>query len=435
MNKHPLFLLGIALVLTLLTLACGGVATPTEEPAEPIATQPPEVAIEPPSTAEDFDARYTSKLVTLGELNAIEHPLSGGWEVANPAGDRYDDGLCLAYPLQANPAYVLLNCIFDSAPDYNVASLQEYYDGLDLAVDLKGASQYTYETDYLFYAYHQTDGFPKYTLILEQDGFILGASLVTPNLKLGDTLAGQFENSNLAIDDLLHQVILINLGKMGGESASAQPAISGTAVGFEGSLPAGRSDGFAVLVTGGETLRSQVTPQSGLDVRLEIWDIDKNVKAFVDSAPAGGKETLTYTVPQEEGASVYYFVIISTDGAGDYDAKFHATSGAVFSLRKEYLVFSAFEEGGYALLSVGGKAGETVTMDITPYPEGSTVDLVIEFRPLGDMDTVVQTANESGAGEPEHVVFTFPEDGAYFLKIMDANEEAGEYYLSFSGDA
>lgn len=89
-----------------------------------------------------------------------------------------------------------------------MALLRDFYTQASPMADLKAISSFDYPGEYEFYAYHDHEGYPKYTILLEDKDFIFTASLITPNLMLGQTLEGRFDTE---IDNLLYDTITLNL--------------------------------------------------------------------------------------------------------------------------------------------------------------------------------------------------------------------------------
>jgi hypothetical protein len=148
-----------------------------------------------------------------------------GWESsATGVGSEtvYSDSICRDFTSDIDYGYsdtfglvfdALHNCVFYKTEERDPAVIRDYYkdDPESQFIDLKAKSKYTYDHDFELYAY-DSGSFPSYELYLEKDGVIYSVKMTTtefkPDIKFEDGILYQLENG---IDDLLHEVIMMNL--------------------------------------------------------------------------------------------------------------------------------------------------------------------------------------------------------------------------------
>jgi hypothetical protein len=414
--KHHVRLLRVVLFATLLMATWGG-------------TLVPNVVF-----AENFHD-YSEKLVTLDEVNALQHPWAGGWVSTNPAEASFDDGLCRSFQLEAAPQFILDNCIFDRSEEYNVSLLRDYYAQAS-AIDLTEKSAYTYDVDdYFIYGYHESNNnLPKYLLFVEQDGFLLGASITTQNFKLGEEPFSAFSaNEEFALDDLLQAVMTINLGKIGALPATVDDSSGDVAsqnmIQYDDELEAGAENLFMFMAFPGDQLRVGVEPNSALDISLEIQDINQNALLEVNDGGVGAIERLEYTIPQDSENTIFRVLLRNEAGSGSFESLIDGSSGVTFNLIPEFLVGANLEAGGSLFYTYTGNTGDVLLMLAQPHPD-DPIDLHIRIYNLKNVDEMLAEFNETGPGEQEQVAFTLPEESTYILMIDEVNDAPGRYMLA-----
>jgi len=150
---------------------------------------------------------------TLGGFLITKEDLTSWKEPAN-SKEVYDDGICQILAHETIQDYVLVNCIIYKSTSYNLSVLREYYanDTQNVFVDLEDRTKHKYDYDFDLYAYLDSGGFPKYSLLLETDTIVYSVALITSHFGAGtkfeDGIPERFDDD---LDDLLHDVMVINL--------------------------------------------------------------------------------------------------------------------------------------------------------------------------------------------------------------------------------
>jgi hypothetical protein len=152
---------------------------------------------------------------TLGRFLVAKEDLTG-WNEPAKSREIYDDGICQILAHETIQDYVLVNCIIYKSASYDLNTLREYYasNTQNVFIDLEDKTKHTYDYDFDLYAYLDSGGFPKYTLLLETDIIVYSVALITPHFGVGIKFEeGIPERFDDEMDDLLHNVVAINLEK------------------------------------------------------------------------------------------------------------------------------------------------------------------------------------------------------------------------------
>jgi len=152
---------------------------------------------------------------TLGEFLVSEKDLTG-WSEPAKSREIYDDGICQILAHETIQDYVLVNCIIYKSTSYNLNALKDYYasSAENIFTDLEAKTKYKYDYDFDLYAYLDSGGYPKYSLFVETDEIVYSVALITPHFGVGTKFEeGIPERFDDELDDLLHDVMVINLEK------------------------------------------------------------------------------------------------------------------------------------------------------------------------------------------------------------------------------
>jgi hypothetical protein len=146
-------------------------------------------------------------LITVEELN--------GWSEPNQNEEIYDDGMCRIFINQTVEDYGLVNCAIYKSSSYNIKVLKDYYaNSQTVFVDFEIKTKHKYDYEFDLYAYIDSGGYPKYTLLLETDKIVYSVAVIIPRFESGTKFEdGIKDGFGDEIDDLLHEVVLINLEK------------------------------------------------------------------------------------------------------------------------------------------------------------------------------------------------------------------------------
>ena len=202
----------------------------------------------------------------------------------------------------------------------------------------------------------------------------------------------------------------------------------GSLIAFEDNLSIGTSDGFGLLALGDNTVKVSVEPNETLDVIIEIQDESKSTITSVNMLGMGGTETLTYTFPSGAPLTLYYIVIISNNGQGDYETRMIGSSGIAFDLLNHFLIGTTVDKNSFSMFTVIANSGQKLTAIANPV-EGDPIDPVVRVFRVSDAQTILAEFNLTGKGEDELVNYDFPDDGAYFLQVGDANNNGGRLIM------
>jgi hypothetical protein len=147
--------------------ATAATETPTDTPT-PTAIPGVEIALS------SFDSRFSAKLVTFEEMI--------GFDPADPSEQRWEDGICRIFMPTGGNAQIygrVLNCIFETSSSYDLQIMREHYAD---DVSLKSQVEFNFEDEWEFYAYVDVYDCLKFSLLLEKDGYLYNAAVLTPGL-------------------------------------------------------------------------------------------------------------------------------------------------------------------------------------------------------------------------------------------------------------
>lgn len=193
---------------------------------------------------------------------------------------------------------------------------------------------------------------------------------------------------------------------------------------YRGQLEADSIDSYVLPDLGGAALLLEVSPDSELDVVVEVYAADGSLTASADDGFSGGTERLTVAA---NGGTVQVRGFAGDSGeytlhAGDSSA----VEAAIRIVVRDQL--AAADSGGHAFPFTAA-AGTTVSAEIVPETD---LDVIAEVW-NDDEEVLLETIDLSFG--VENVTFTAPQDGNYSLVVRGYEEQTGTYTLTMSGPA
>jgi len=235
----------------------------------------------------------------------------------------------------------------------------------------------------------------------------------------------------------------MNTGTDAGSSQTNATAVqAGAGIGYIDSSDT--ADYYKVPVSSGQTVSVSMTPPSGADFDLELYDTDGS---YLDSSAYGGSQTDEVTgvasssgyvyveVYQYRGTGIYSLTITVTGGSSQDDMGSGMDAGDGLSSATEIQASSGTGYLGstdtYDYYKVSVSSGQTVSVSLTP-PSGSDFDIAlydtdqssVDSSTLGgsQTDSVEGTASESGYFYFE--IYRYAGSGIYSLTVTESGTTA-----------
>lgn len=275
----------------------------------------------------------------------------------------------------------------------------------------------------------QINGQPAVAVLLRMETADVPQSAILAVIEKEDRLAVAVAAVSLEMEAQLFPTMtsIVASVEMIGAAEEETELPPGNSIKFSDSLKAGDDDGFFFLSPGGGALLVTIEPEAGLDVIVELQDVQSGA-VLITVNESSGQESLVYKVP--DGGLMYKIVVRGVDGAGGkYDASFIGSSGIGFDLLPSYMVAGRLPEGKSLSYIYTGTAGSTLHGLIIPHPD-TPIDLIVQVYNLTDLKTVLLEANETGPGEEEEFALTLPESAIYLITVEDVDGNAGKYLLA-----
>jgi hypothetical protein len=215
----------------------------------------------------------------------------------------------------------------------------------------------------------------------------------------------------------------MNTGTDAGNSLSAATTIAaGSGTGYIDSTDT--SDYYKVNVTSGQTISVSMTPPSGSDFDLKLYDANQSQVA---SSSLGGSQTdsVTYTATSSgycyicvnlwSGSGIYSMTVTVTGGATQNDANSGQDAGNSFV---QALAITAGSYTGFVdstdtddYFKVNLSSGQTIEVSLTP-PSGSDFDIYL-YNPSQS-----QVASSTlGGSQTDRVSYVATSSGDYYIRI------------------
>jgi hypothetical protein len=212
-------------------------------------------------------------------------------------------------------------------------------------------------------------------------------------------------------------------GTDAGNSLSATTAIqAGSGMGYIDSTDT--ADYYKISVTSGQTISVRMTPPSGSDFDLKLYDTNQSQ---VDSSSLGGSQT--DTVEDTASASGYYYIYIYRySGQGIYSMAVTVTGGATQNdmgtgtdagnTLSAATTIAAGSGTGYIdstdpndYYKINVTSGQTISVSMTP-PSGSDFDLK-----LYDTNQSQVASSSLGGSQTDSVTCTATSSGYYYICV------------------